>query len=158
MTCSEEGMFNCKILNEDIKVGDGNVIKATKMGSKHVNVLLRPGGVTQEFAITECKYVSKLWTNSVSHPLFQMTESSCLLQSRLKPSQKHNLWCHSRSHHATHYIPQLEHSDNIPIVQEDVQENQQVPTADESVPVDVPMEPPPCHDCSCYSSGHQRSP
>jgi hypothetical protein len=52
MTCSDEGMFNCKILNEDIKVGDGNLIKATKMGSKRVNVL-QPGGGTKDFVITE---------------------------------------------------------------------------------------------------------
>jgi hypothetical protein len=54
----EEGMFNCANINKDIKVGDGNIIKATKMGSKCVNVL-QPGGITKEFVITECKFVSK---------------------------------------------------------------------------------------------------
>jgi hypothetical protein len=34
MTCSDEGMFNCKTIHEDIKVGDGNLIKAMKKGSK----------------------------------------------------------------------------------------------------------------------------
>jgi hypothetical protein len=46
-------------------VGDGNLIKATKHGSKRVSVL-QPGGITKEFVITECKYVPKLWTNLFS--------------------------------------------------------------------------------------------
>jgi hypothetical protein len=45
MTSTEEGMFNCKAIDEDIKVGDGNLIKATKMERKRVNVI-KPGGVT----------------------------------------------------------------------------------------------------------------
>jgi hypothetical protein len=58
MTCSDEGMLNCKKINEDIKVGDGNLIKATKKGSKPVCVL-QLGGIIKEFVITEFKYVPK---------------------------------------------------------------------------------------------------
>jgi hypothetical protein len=67
MTCSDQGMFNWKDINEDIKVGDGKSIKAKKMGSICVNVS-QPGGVAKEFVITECKYVPKLWTNLFSVP------------------------------------------------------------------------------------------
>jgi hypothetical protein len=56
LTCSDEGMFNCVEINEDIKVGDGNFIKATKMGSKRVSVQ-QPGGVVKIFTINDCKYV-----------------------------------------------------------------------------------------------------
>jgi hypothetical protein len=36
MACNDTGMFNCIDIHEDIKVGDGNQIKAIKMGSKRV--------------------------------------------------------------------------------------------------------------------------
>jgi hypothetical protein len=56
MTCSDDGMFNCVEINEDIKVGDGNFIKATKMGSRRVSDQ-QPGGVVKIFTINDCKYV-----------------------------------------------------------------------------------------------------
>jgi hypothetical protein len=34
MMCNDVGMFNFIDINEDIKVGDGNFIKAIKMSSK----------------------------------------------------------------------------------------------------------------------------
>jgi hypothetical protein len=38
MTCRPEGMFECVDIDEDIKVGDGKYIKATKVGHKQVTV------------------------------------------------------------------------------------------------------------------------
>jgi hypothetical protein len=32
MTCGKEGMYHCVEIDEEIKVGDGNFMKATKMG------------------------------------------------------------------------------------------------------------------------------
>jgi hypothetical protein len=65
MTCDDNGMFNCKDINENIKVGDGNFIKATKMGSKRVSVR-QPDGVVKVFTINSCKYVPILWINLFS--------------------------------------------------------------------------------------------
>jgi hypothetical protein len=59
MTCSDEGMYNCAGIKEDIKVGDGNFIKATKMDEKCV-LIRQPGGVFKGYVIHECKYVTKL--------------------------------------------------------------------------------------------------
>jgi gag-polypeptide of LTR copia-type/Zinc knuckle len=71
MTCNPAGMFNCVDINEDIKVGDGNYIKATKMGCKHV-LVSQPGGVIKSYVINDCKYVPKLWIN-----LFSVTSALC---------------------------------------------------------------------------------
>jgi hypothetical protein len=67
MTCSDEGMYNCAGIKEDIKVGDGNFVKATKMGEKCV-LIHQPGGVFKEYVIHECKYVPKLCINLVGIP------------------------------------------------------------------------------------------
>jgi hypothetical protein len=69
MTCSEEGLYNCVEIKEEIKVGDGNYIKATKMGEKHV-LIKQPGGVLKGYVIYNCKYGPKLWIN-----LFSITSS-----------------------------------------------------------------------------------
>jgi hypothetical protein len=58
-------MYHCFDINEDIKVGDGNYIKATKMGEKHV-LIRQPGGVLKGYVIYNCKYVPKLWINLFS--------------------------------------------------------------------------------------------
>jgi hypothetical protein len=65
MTCNDIGMFNCIDINEDIKVGDGNYIKAIKMGSKRVSIL-QPNNVIKHFVINDVKYVPKLWVNLFS--------------------------------------------------------------------------------------------
>jgi hypothetical protein len=65
MTCNDTGMFNRMDFNEDIKVGDGNYIKAIKMGSKCVSDL-QPNDVIKHFVINDLKYVPKLWVNLFS--------------------------------------------------------------------------------------------
>jgi hypothetical protein len=62
MTCNDIGMFNCIDIKEVIKVGDGNYIKAIKMGSKRVSVL-QPNNVIKHIVINDVKYVPKLWVN-----------------------------------------------------------------------------------------------
>jgi hypothetical protein len=56
---------NCLEIDEEIKVGDGNYIKATKMGEKRV-LIKQPGGVLKGYVIYNCKYVPQLWINLFS--------------------------------------------------------------------------------------------
>jgi hypothetical protein len=62
MTCNDVTMITCIDINEDIKVGYGNFIKAIKMGSKQVSVL-QFSDVIKLFVINDVKYVPKLWIN-----------------------------------------------------------------------------------------------
>ena len=65
MTCSDQGMYDCVDIDDPIRVGDGKVIKATKMGSKKVWVKQKNG---KDFHLTihNCKYVPDLWVNLLS--------------------------------------------------------------------------------------------
>jgi hypothetical protein len=65
MTCSDQGMYDCVDIDDPICVGDGKVIKATKMGSKKVWGKQKNG---KDFHLTihNCKYVPDLWVNLLS--------------------------------------------------------------------------------------------
>ena len=69
MTNNEDGMYDCKIINSNIKVGNGKNIKATKIGEKCVTVFQKDGTMTT-IILHECKYVPDLWIN-----LFSITKS-----------------------------------------------------------------------------------
>jgi hypothetical protein len=62
-------MFECADIDEDIKLGDGKYIKATKVGHKQVTVH-QPHGKRKMFVIFDCKLVPGLWVN-----LFSITSS-----------------------------------------------------------------------------------
>jgi hypothetical protein len=38
MTCSDDGMFDCHPVDDQIKIGDGTFINAVKIGNKNVLV------------------------------------------------------------------------------------------------------------------------
>jgi hypothetical protein len=69
MTCSPKGMFDCVDIDEDIKLGDGKYIKATKVGHKQ-GTGHQPNGKQELFVILNCKLVPDLWVN-----LFSITSS-----------------------------------------------------------------------------------
>jgi hypothetical protein len=62
MTCSPEEVFECVDIDEDIKLGDGKYIKATKVGHKQVTVH-QPNVKQEMFVILDCKLVPDLWVN-----------------------------------------------------------------------------------------------
>jgi Zinc knuckle len=69
MTCSDAGMKNCKSINMHIRIGDGKLLKATKIGDKHVTVRQKDGKYFN-IVLKDCKYVPDLFVN-----LFSITKT-----------------------------------------------------------------------------------
>jgi hypothetical protein len=46
MTCSDKGMFNCRIIKSSVKIGNGKELPATKIGDKRMTVVQNDGSVT----------------------------------------------------------------------------------------------------------------
>jgi hypothetical protein len=43
MTCSDEGMFNCRMIKSSVKIGNGKELQATKIGDKRMTVVQKDG-------------------------------------------------------------------------------------------------------------------
>jgi hypothetical protein len=69
MTFDEEGMFDCREIKSQIKIGNSQTMTATKIGKKRVH-LVKPDGSVMEFVLEECKLIPDLWVN-----LFSLTKS-----------------------------------------------------------------------------------
>jgi hypothetical protein len=98
MTCSDVGMLNFIDINEDIKVDDGNFIKAINMGTKQVSVL-QPCNIIKHFVSNDVEYVPKLLINlsSITPPfiiggIYQIKGSSCLLTNGVSLLSYRLLW------------------------------------------------------------------
>jgi hypothetical protein len=65
MTCSEDGLTECRKIQFPVRIGNGHMLIATKIGKKQVTVVQRDGTIT-ELVLTNCKYVPKLFTNLFS--------------------------------------------------------------------------------------------
>ena len=69
MTCSDEGMFDCRMIQSSVKIGNGKTLSATKIGKKRMTVIQKDG-TTTDVILPECKYVPELFTN-----LFSITKA-----------------------------------------------------------------------------------
>jgi hypothetical protein len=56
MTCSNDRMFDCHNINDQIKISDGTFIKAITIGSKNV-LVKQPDGKMAKVTISNVKYV-----------------------------------------------------------------------------------------------------
>jgi hypothetical protein len=65
MTCSDKGMFNCRIIKSSVKVGNGKELPATKIGDKRMTVVQKVGSAT-DVLLKDCKYVPQLFPNIFS--------------------------------------------------------------------------------------------
>ena len=65
MTCSEEGQYDCKVIRSQVKIGNGHMLNATKIGKKKVTVVQRDGS-TLDLVLQNCKLVPQLFTNLFS--------------------------------------------------------------------------------------------
>jgi hypothetical protein len=65
MTCSEDGLTECRKIQSPVRIGKGHMLMATKIDKKHVTVVQRDGTIT-ELVGTNCKYLPKLFTNLFS--------------------------------------------------------------------------------------------
>ena len=64
--CNDDtGMYNCKMINEEIKVGSGKAIVATKVGKLKVRIAQTNGQVAV-VTLSNVKYVPGLWCNLFS--------------------------------------------------------------------------------------------
>ena len=59
MVHSDQGMFDTQEIDDEITVGNGNIIRATKIG-KWKGILKMPNGIRQEITLDEVKYVPSL--------------------------------------------------------------------------------------------------
>ena len=66
---SDEGMFDVKLIDEPVKVGNGKSMRATKVGSLKMTVL-QANGDTKNITLENVKYVPELWVN-----LFSITQA-----------------------------------------------------------------------------------
>ena len=69
MTCSTAGMYDCEMINSSVKIGNGKLLKATKIEKKHLTVIQEDGNAT-DVVLLDCKYVPELWVN-----LFSITKA-----------------------------------------------------------------------------------
>jgi hypothetical protein len=69
MTFDETGMFDCRDIRSQIKIGNSQTMTAIKIGKKRVHVVNQDGSV-MEFVLEECKLIPDLWVN-----LFSLTKS-----------------------------------------------------------------------------------
>lgn len=74
MTCSDEGMFDCRQIQSSVKIGNGKTLSATKIGKKRMTVVQKDG-TTTDVVLTDCKYVPELFTNlfSITNALKKLT-------------------------------------------------------------------------------------
>jgi hypothetical protein len=74
MTCSDDCMFDCHPVDDQIKIGDGTFIKAVNISNKNV-LVKQPDGPMAKVMISNVKYVPGLWVNlfSLTQPLKQVT-------------------------------------------------------------------------------------
>jgi hypothetical protein len=69
MTFDETGMFECREIRSQIKIGNSQTMTAIKIGKKRVHVVNNDGSV-MEFMLEECKLIPDLCVN-----LFGLTKS-----------------------------------------------------------------------------------
>jgi hypothetical protein len=69
MACSDEGMFNCRVIKSSVKIGNGKELSATKIGDKRMTVVQKDGS-TADVLLKDCKYVLQLYTK-----LFSITKA-----------------------------------------------------------------------------------
>jgi hypothetical protein len=62
---SDKGLFNVKDINEKITVGNGESMKAIKVGSFKCYVI-QPNGSSVNVTLKEVKYAPELWVNLFS--------------------------------------------------------------------------------------------
>jgi hypothetical protein len=67
-TCKDDGMFNIKMINTPIKIGNGKMLTATKVGSIRMR-MEGPENETQTITLHQVKYVPELWINLFSIPV-----------------------------------------------------------------------------------------
>jgi hypothetical protein len=60
MICSEDGLTECRKIQSSVRIGNGHMLIATKIGKKHVTVVQRDGTIT-DLVLTNCKYMPKLF-------------------------------------------------------------------------------------------------
>jgi hypothetical protein len=63
----DAGMFNVEMISSPIKIGDGKVLTATKIGKKRLTVV-QADGTTTDVILEDYKYVPDLWVNLFSIP------------------------------------------------------------------------------------------
>jgi transposase InsO family protein len=63
----DAGMFDVEIISSPIKIGDGKVLTATKIGKKRLTVMQADGKAT-DIVLEDYKYVPDLWVNLFSIP------------------------------------------------------------------------------------------
>jgi hypothetical protein len=66
MTNTEEGLHNWRPIKQGVRMGDGNVLEATKCGSITVSCEDTETGRETQFELKEVKYVPGLWRNLFS--------------------------------------------------------------------------------------------
>jgi hypothetical protein len=63
----DEGMFEVQVISSPIKIGNGKVLTATKIGKKRLTVV-QEDGTTTDIVLEDYKYVPELWINLFSIP------------------------------------------------------------------------------------------
>jgi len=60
MTNDDTGMFDCTKIDEDITIGNGKPMKATKLGKIQAEIIQQDGS-TRQVTLTNVKYIPELW-------------------------------------------------------------------------------------------------